>query len=143
MSQLPALIERTPVPRPTESHDGPVVRIQKMIFAEAVARGASDIHIEPSRESTKVRCRIDGQLRETMEVPRWMHDNLAVRIKILAQLDIAERRVPQDGHISGENDIRVSTLPTRWGEKIVLRVLRRDRAVRNISELGLPPDGEE
>jgi type II secretory ATPase GspE/PulE/Tfp pilus assembly ATPase PilB-like protein len=114
-----------------------------MIFQEAFSLGASDVHIEPFRESTKIRCRINGQLQETMELPRWMHDNLVVRIKVISKLDIAERRIPQDGHIPGANDIRVSILPTRWGEKIVLRLLRRDRSVMTITQLGLPSACEE
>jgi type II secretory ATPase GspE/PulE/Tfp pilus assembly ATPase PilB-like protein len=142
MTQLPALIERQ-APRETEQPAAPIVRIQQMIFSEAVSLGASDVHIEPCRDSTKVRCRIDGQLRETMELPRWMHENLVVRVKILSKLDIAEKRIPQDGHIPGANDIRVSVLPTRWGEKIVLRILRRDRSVMTISQFGLARDCEE
>ena len=142
MSQLPALIER-PAPREIEPQAAPIVRLQKMIFEEALSLGASDVHIEPCRESTKVRCRVDGQLRETMELPRWMHENLVVRIKVLSRLDIAEKRAPQDGHISGADDIRVSILPTRWGEKIVLRILRRDRSVMTIAQLGLPASCEE
>ena len=142
MTQLPALIERSAPPAPDASV-APIVRIQTLIFGEAVSLGASDVHIEPFRESTKVRCRVDGHLREIMEVPRWMHDKLVVRIKILAKLDISERRVPQDGHISGGDDIRVSVLPTRWGEKIVLRILRRDRSLLTISQLGLPVESEE
>ena len=119
------------------------MRLQNMIFAEAASLGASDVHIEPGRRSTKVRCRVNGQLREMMELPRWMHDNLVVRIKVLAKLDITEKRTPQDGHISGDDDVRVSVLPTRWGEKIVLRLLRRDRSVMTIAQLGLPHVCEE
>ena len=142
MTQLPALIERR-APCEPEPQAAPVVRLQKMIFTEAASLGASDVHIEPGRLSTKVRCRIDGQLRETLELPRWMHESLIVRIKVLAKLDIAEKRVPQDGHISGDDDVRVSVLPTRWGEKIVLRILRRDRSVMTMAQLGLPPACEE
>jgi type IV pilus assembly protein PilB len=142
MNQLPALIERARAQKP-EGDASPVIRIQNMIFSEATALGASDVHIEPARELTTVRCRIDGQLRETMTIPRWMHDKLVVRIKVLAKLDIAERRVPQDGHIPGTDDIRVSVLPSRWGEKVVLRILRRDRSVMTIAQLGLPAASEE
>ena len=120
------------------------MRIQKMILDEAAAMDASDIHIEPSQGSTRVRYRVDGVLKETMEVPRWMHENLVVRIKVLARLDISERKVPQDGHITAEEsnglDIRVSVLPTRWGETIVIRMLRRGRSLMTLSQLGFQSD---
>src|SRR5262249_3247166 len=123
MSQLPAVIPRER-PRTTVEESAPVVRIQKMIFEEAAAIDAIDVHIEPSQAATRVRYRINGVLNESLEVPRWMHENLVVRIKVLAKLDISERRIPQDGHITAEDanglDIRVSVLPTRWGEKIVI-----------------------
>ena len=114
-----------------------------MIFEEAAAMDASDIHIEPGQAATRVRYRVDGVLRESLEIPRWMHDNLVVRIKVLARLDISERRVPQDGHITAEEpnapDIRVSILPTRWGEKIVIRMLRRGRSLMTLAQLGFQP----
>jgi type IV pilus assembly protein PilB len=146
MSQLPALIQR-PSPLSSEQESAPVVRIQKMIFEEAAATDASDVHIEPAQMNTRVRYRIDGVLKETLELPRWMHESLVSRIKILARLDISERRVPQDGHITAEDpqglDIRVSVLPTRWGEKIVIRMLRRGRALMTLSQLGFQPAIEE
>src|SRR6185436_1140545 len=101
MSQLPALIERA-VPREPDRETAPIVRIQKMIFEEAATLGASDIHIEPGRTGTRVRYRVNGLLQHTTQLPRWIHDNLAVRIKVLANLDVADRRLPQDGHISAE-----------------------------------------
>jgi type II secretory ATPase GspE/PulE/Tfp pilus assembly ATPase PilB-like protein len=82
-----------------------------------------------------------------MEVPKWMHENLVVRIKVLAKLDMSERRIPQDGHITAEEsngmDIRVSVLPTRWGEKIVIRILRRGRPLMTLAQLGIQPKTEE
>src|SRR5262245_48787309 len=139
MSQLPAVIHRDK-PRPTGDESSPVVRIQKLIFQEAAAMDAIDIHIEPSQGATRVRFRVNGILRESLEVPRWMHDNLVVRIKVLAKLDISERRVPQDGHITADEsndlDVRVSVLPTRWGEKIVIRMLRRGRSLMTLGQLG-------
>lgn len=145
MSQLPALVQREK-PRVAEECP-PIVRIQKMIFEEAAAMDASDIHIEPGQSATRVRYRVDGVLRETMEVPKWMHENLVVRIKVLSRLDISERRVPQDGHITAEEskglDIRVSVLPTRWGEKIVIRMLRRGRSLMTLAQLGFQPALEE
>src|SRR6266850_1047635 len=139
MSQLPALVSREKA-RTMDDECPPIVRIQKMIFEEAAAMDASDIHIEPGQSATRVRYRLNGLLRETLEVPRWMHENLVVRIKVLARLDISERRVPQDGHIAAEGsgglDIRVSVLPTRWGEKIVIRLLRRGRSLMSLAQLG-------
>jgi type IV pilus assembly protein PilB len=118
-----------------------------MIFAEAASLGASDIHIEPGRAGTRVRYRVNGLLQHTIELPRWIHDNLAVRIKVLASLDVADRRAPQDGHISAEvaggDDFRVSTVPTRWGEKIVIRLLKKARAAMSFAELGFPGTVEE
>ncbi len=146
MSQLPALVYRDKQPQTVDS-SSPIVRIQKMIFEEAAAADASDVHIEPSQGSTRVRYRVDGVLKESLEIPRWMHENLVVRIKVLARLDISERRVPQDGHITAEEaagpDIRVSVLPTRWGEKIVLRILRRGRSLMTLAQLGFRPQVEE
>jgi type IV pilus assembly protein PilB len=146
MSQLPALVERA-VPREPDHETAPIVRIQKMIFAEAASLGASDIHIEPGRSGTRVRYRVHGLLQQTTELPRWIHDNLAVRIKVLANLDVADRRLPQDGHISaaaaGGDDFRVSTVPTRWGEKIVIRLLKRARSSMSLAELGFPAAVED
>jgi type II secretory ATPase GspE/PulE/Tfp pilus assembly ATPase PilB-like protein len=155
MSQLPAIVQRQkPLPETAPEPDySPIIRIQKLIFQEAMALDASDIHIEPGQNFTRVRCRIGGLLKQTLEVPRWMHESLVVRIKILAKLDISERRVPQDGHIhaggaaeageAGDADLRVSTLPTRWGEKIVIRILRRGRSLLTLSQLGFRPAIEE
>src|SRR5262245_10115058 len=149
MTQLPALIERTP-PRESNSLSdaSPIIRIQRTIFAEADVLGASDIHIEPGRVNTRIRCRIHGALRQTAELPRWLHENLVVRIKVLAHLDVTERRVPQDGHINAEatgtDDARVSTVPTRWGEKVVIRMLKRETNALSISEIGFQkPLGEK
>ncbi len=107
----------------TESE--PVVKLASLVFNEAVKLDASDIHIEPSEYDAVVRFRIDGMLRQYTEVSKWMFSPLTSRIKILADLDIAEKRVPQDGRIrytfNGQNyDFRVSTLPTHFGEKPLL-----------------------
>src|SRR5215831_6255137 len=146
MSQLPAVIPREK-PRATSEESAPVVRIQKMIFDEAAAMDASDIHIEPSQAATRVRYRVNGVLNGSLEIPRWMHENLVVRIKVLSKLDISERRNPQDGHITAEDssglDVRVSVLPTRWGEKIVIRMLRRGRSLMTLAQLGFKPGVEE
>jgi type II secretory ATPase GspE/PulE/Tfp pilus assembly ATPase PilB-like protein len=146
MSQLTSLVRRE------TQHDAPelsspIIKIQKTIFDEALAIDASDIHIEPANEVTRVRYRVDGVLKESRKIPRWIHENLVVRIKVLARLDISERRIPQDGHIAAEvssgPDLRVSVLPTRWGEKIVIRLLRRGRSVMTLGQLGFQPLIEE
>jgi type II secretory ATPase GspE/PulE/Tfp pilus assembly ATPase PilB-like protein len=148
MSQLPALIERTGVRESGSGADSsPVIRIQKAIFAETATLGASDIHIEPGRVCTRVRCRVDGALRQVAELPRWLHENLVVRIKVMSHLDVAERRAPQDGHINAEatgtDDARVSTIPSRWGEKIVIRMLKRARYAMSLSQIGFPKPFED
>ncbi len=148
MSQLPALIERgSPREATTSADSSPIIRIQKAVFAEAAALGASDIHIEPGRISTRIRCRVHGALRQTAELPRWLHENLVVRIKVMAQLDVAERRAPQDGHINAEatgtDDARVSTIPSRWGEKIVIRMLKRASNAMSLTQIGFPKSFEE
>jgi type IV pilus assembly protein PilB len=131
----------------TEEEGAPAVRIQKIVFSQAAELDASDIHIEPRATTTCIRYRLNGLMKEGMEIPRWMHESLVARIKILAKLDIAEHRVPQDGHISGDGagspDIRVSVLPSKNGEKIVLRLLRQNRAARSLAELNLETDIEE
>jgi type IV pilus assembly protein PilB len=137
--------------RPGEKQDltqetSPVVQIQKMIFEEARVLDASDVHIEPRSSVTCVRYRVNGLMKDGLNVPRWLHENLIARIKILAKLDISERRVPQDGQISAEGnnpDIRVSVLPSKNGEKIVLRLLRNNRTAPSLPQLNLPPNIEE
>ena len=123
----------------------PVVKLVNLIIQDGIKMGASDIHIEPRLHGVQVRTRVDGLLREFMQVPKWLHGPLVSRLKILAKLDIAERRVPQDGRIrvTLENrgvDLRVSTLPTHFGEKAVLRVLGTGGAVPPTASLGLKGD---
>jgi type IV pilus assembly protein PilB len=146
MSQLPALVPRQKS-RIAGDESPPIIRIQKMIFEGAASSGASDIHIEPAQQSTRIRYRVDGLLKEALEIPRWMHENLVIRIKVLSKLDISEKRVPQDGHITADDangpDIRVSVLPTRWGEKIVIRLLRRGRSFKTLSQIGFQSGVEE
>jgi type IV pilus assembly protein PilB len=146
-SQLPEIVRHTPAPIETGAEYAPIIRLQKIIFEEAVAQEASDIHIEPHSASSSVRFRINGLMKDAFEVPRWLHDNLVARIKILAKLDISERRVPQDGHIGADDsdgpEIRVSVLPSRSGEKVVMRLLRSNKSIRSLAELDLPEDIEE
>lgn len=126
----------------TESE--PVVRMVSLIFDEAIKLNASDIHIEPAENDAVVRFRIDGMLRQYTELSKWMFSPLTSRIKILSDLDIAEKRVPQDGRIryslNGQAfDFRVSTLPTHFGEKTVIRVLKHDKSLLDLKNLGIAP----
>lgn len=125
--------------------DAPVVRLVNQIIREAVMDDASDIHIEPGEHSVRVRYRVDGVLHERMQLPLSVRPGLTSRIKIMADLDIAERRRPQDGRIalSVNNrpvDIRVATLPTPLGESIVLRVLNHDVQLHTLGDLGMSDD---
>jgi type II secretory ATPase GspE/PulE/Tfp pilus assembly ATPase PilB-like protein len=124
----------------TESE--PVVKMATLIFNEALKLKASDIHIEPAENIAVIRYRIDGLLTQHMETSREMYIPLTSRIKIMADLDIAEKRVPQDGRIRYENegeqyDFRVSTLPTHWGEKTVIRILKHDTTMLSMAKIGL------
>ncbi len=125
-----------------KSQAEPVVRLVDHIFDEALRLNATDIHLEPVDTGVTVRLRRDGLLREFLVLPRWVQASLTSRIKILAELDIAEKRLPQDGRIQrawqGDTlDVRVSTLPTRLGEKLVLRLLRQDAAVTDLVQVGM------
>jgi type IV pilus assembly protein PilB len=124
----------------------PVVKFINSLLADAVQRGASDVHIEPYEEELRIRYRIDGILREMVSPPLRMKAALISRVKILADLNIAERRVPQDGRIKMKMghrviDFRVSTLPTLFGEKIVLRILDRSNLTLDLDKLGFPDNG--
>lgn len=133
----------------SETDDAPVVRYINKVLVDAIRRGASDIHFEPYEKYFRVRLRLDGQLRETAKPPVQMANKLAARLKVLSRLDLAERRVPQDGRIkmklSAQRaiDFRVSTCPTLWGEKIVLRILDADSARLGIDSLGYEPEQKE
>ncbi len=121
----------------------PAVQIVASMIRAATAKRASDIHIEPQSTETSIRLRIDGILREHLRIPRALQNSVASRIKILSDLDIAERRVPQDGRflvrIAGRRlDLRVSTLPTQYGEKVVMRLLETDAPMQEFSALGFP-----
>jgi type IV pilus assembly protein PilB len=121
----------------------PAVQIVASMIRAAAAKKASDIHIEPQSDETSIRLRIDGILREHQRIPRAVQNSVASRIKILSDMDIAERRVPQDGRflvkILGHRlDLRVSTLPTQYGEKVVMRLLETDAPAQDFSGLGFP-----
>ena len=125
--------------------DTPVVRFVKKIFMDAIRQHASDIHIEPYEEKLRIRYRLDGVLHEIATPPLSLSTRIVARIKILSRLDIAERRIPQDGRMKlrlakdHEIDFRVSTLPTQFGEKVVIRVLDNSGAALGLETLGLEP----
>ncbi|PYP48407.1 MAG: type IV-A pilus assembly ATPase PilB [Gemmatimonadetes bacterium] len=128
--------------------DAPVVKLINGLLTDAVKRGASDIHIEPFEHEMRVRYRVDGALHEVMKPPIKMRAALTSRIKIMAQLNIAERRVPQDGRIKlkfGAKviDYRVSTLPVLFGEKIVLRILDKGNLTLDLTKFGFEPKAEQ
>jgi len=128
--------------------DAPVVKLINGLLTDAVKRGASDIHIEPFEHEMRVRYRVDGALLEVMKPPVKMRAALTSRVKIMAQLNIAERRVPQDGRIKLKMgtrviDFRVSTLPVLFGEKIVLRILDKGNLTLDLKTFGFEPKAEE
>ncbi len=129
--------------------DTPVVKFINKILVDAIRRGASDIHFEPYEDSYRVRVRVDGVLRSVSRMANKMHARIAARLKVMAQLDIAEKRVPQDGRIklnlskTKQMDFRVSTLPTLFGEKIVLRILDGSAAKLGIDKLGYEEDQQK
>ncbi len=121
--------------------DGQIIRIVNLLLANAIRGGASDIHLEPYEESVRVRYRVDGKMAEVTPPPRALFIQTISRLKVLSKMDIAERRVPQDGAISsrlGEKriDFRVSTVPTVYGEKMVLRILAKEATPDDLTKLG-------
>jgi type IV pilus assembly protein PilB len=124
--------------------EAPIVRLANLIISRGVQDGASDIHVEPSRTGVRVRYRVDGILQDAQTLPKKVQASLISRIKIMAEMDIAEKRAPQDGRISliiegKQYDFRVSTLPAVFGEKVVLRVLDKSALNIGLSKLGLLP----
>jgi type IV pilus assembly protein PilB len=127
------------------SNAAPTVRLVNMVLADAVRMGASDIHIEPQRDSLRIRYRVDGVLREVMSVPRSALASVVSRLKIVSGLDIGERRLPQDGRtriaVDGQLvDARVSSLPSVHGEKVVVRLLAPADRLQPLADVGLDPD---
>jgi general secretion pathway protein E len=125
--------------------DAPIIRMINMIFMQALREGASDIHVEPFENRSAVRFRVDGVLKDVYEPPRALHAALASRIKVMAEMDIAEKRLPQDGRIAIKLggraiDVRVSTLPTGHGERVVLRLLAKDAERLSLEHLGMRDD---
>ena len=125
-----------------QEDDAPIVRLINALLSEAIRVGASDIHIEAFEKKLSVRLRVDGQLREIVQPRRELAPLLVSRIKVMAKLDIAEKRIPQDGRISlrlagREVDVRVSTLPSSHGERVVMRLLDKQAGRLNMTHLGL------
>jgi type IV pilus assembly protein PilB len=123
----------------------PIVRLVNLILSEAAAAGASDIHIEPQETLLQIRHRVDGLLREVLTIPHHLQDQTISRFKIMSGMDIAERRKPQDGRsrlrFGGRRiDLRVSTLPTQYGEKVVIRLLNSEGAIPPLEAMGFSPD---
>jgi type IV pilus assembly protein PilB len=132
-----------------QGEDAPVVRLVNVVLMSAIQKGASDIHIEPYEKELRVRYRIDGILYNIMAPPMKYRDAIVSRVKIMSKLDIAEKRLPQDGRIKiryneqgepKEIDFRVSVLPTLFGEKIVLRLLDKDKLMLDMTKLGFEPE---
>jgi type IV pilus assembly protein PilB len=127
------------------TQDSPIVQLANMIVTRAIEEGASDIHLEPTKDCLKVRYRIDGILHDVMTIPRRAQFSLISRVKIMSEMDIAEKRAPQDGRFAatihgGEYDFRVSSLPAIYGEKVVLRILDKSSITVGLDKLGLSPE---
>ncbi|HEV2889961.1 MAG TPA: ATPase, T2SS/T4P/T4SS family [Frankiaceae bacterium] len=125
--------------------DAPIVKFVNLLITQAIQDRASDIHIEPAERDLRVRFRIDGVLHEIMRSPKTIQAGVISRLKIMADINIAERRIPQDGRLSvnanGKKiDLRVATLPTVWGEKVVMRILDNSTAMLKLADLGFMPD---
>jgi type IV pilus assembly protein PilB len=128
--------------------DAPIVKFVNLLITQAIQDRASDIHIEPTERDLRVRFRIDGVLHEIMRSPKNIQSGVTSRLKIMADINIAERRVPQDGRLSVTSngkkiDLRVATLPTVWGEKVVMRVLDNSTALLRLSDLGFGDNNYE
>jgi type IV pilus assembly protein PilB len=125
--------------------DAPIIRMANLLITQAIQEKASDIHVEPFKDSVRVRYRVDGIMSEAMRLPKNVQASLTSRLKIMGEMDIAEKRAPQDGRISlivdgREFDFRVSTLPSVFGEKVVMRILDKSSISIGLNKLGLLPD---
>jgi type IV pilus assembly protein PilB len=125
--------------------DAPIVKFVNLLITQAVADRASDIHVEPTENDLRIRFRIDGVLHEVMRSPRSIQGGVISRLKVMAEINIAERRIPQDGRIGMKVggrpiDLRVATLPTVYGEKVVMRILDKGQALMRLEDLGFLPE---
>jgi type IV pilus assembly protein PilB len=130
------------------AEDAPVIKLVYSILGQAVGEGASDVHFEPGEGEMRVRFRVDGVLREAAHVPKRMVNAVVSRVKIMSDLNIAEKRVPQDGRVSvtveeRRIDLRITTLPTQRGEGATIRILDKENAQRSLDELGMDGNGRE
>lgn len=128
-----------------KSKQPPIIRLLDFIFTDAIKSNASDIHIEPQVNNVAVRFRIDGVLHDRTNIPKYIQESLISRVKVISELDIAEKRAPQDGRMrikihDREIDLRISTLPTIYGEKIVMRILDKSRVPLDLKKLGVDKD---
>ena len=128
-----------------DTSDAPIIKLVNHILSQSIKARASDIHIEPYQNSFKVRYRVDGILYDLLTPPKWIQASLISRIKVMSKMNIAEKRLPQDGRLEvkmGEQDIdvRVSTIPTSFGERVVLRLLNKTSSLFQLSDLGLEPE---
>ena len=131
-----------------DTSEAPIIRLVNQIITRSIRARASDIHIEPYQDSLKIRYRVDGILYDLLSPPKWMQLSLISRIKVMSRLNIAEKRLPQDGRLtirlgSQEIDIRVSTIPTAFGERLVLRLLNKSGSLLTLAELGISPPQRE
>ena len=131
-----------------DTSEAPIIRLVNQIITRSIRARASDIHIEPYQDSLKIRYRVDGILYDLLTPPKWMQPALISRIKVMSRLDIAEKRLPQDGRMnirigSQEIDIRISTIPTAFGERVVLRLLNKSGSLLTLTELGISPPQRE
>ncbi len=125
--------------------DAPIVKLVNLLIGQAIADRASDVHIEPGQHDLRVRYRVDGVLHEVMRPPKNIQSGIISRLKVMAEMNIAERRIPQDGRVrttidGREIDLRVATLPTVHGEKVVMRILDKSNALLRLTDLGFLPE---
>jgi type IV pilus assembly protein PilB len=142
------LTQNAPIDFGASGEDSSVIQLVQRVIKEAVERGASDIHFEPGEAEMRVRYRIDGVLQEAARIPTSAVPAVISRVKILSDLDIAERRIPQDGRISTESagrpiDLRVATLPSAYGENVVMRILDQSQVMIDLDQLGMLPQALE
>ncbi|MBW2030724.1 MAG: Flp pilus assembly complex ATPase component TadA [Deltaproteobacteria bacterium] len=144
MEFLPEREEQEEEDRFEEMKDSPFVKMVDLVIKNAIKKGASDVHIEAQENQVRVRNRIDGVLQDSIKLPKWTQPIIISRIKVLGGMDIAEKRLPQDGRIKVRSknisvDLRVSTLPTYYGEKAVIRILNKEATFLSIGDLGFSP----
>ena len=145
-SEAANLAEETDLDAPEAAvEDAPIVKLVQMLLTRGIAERASDVHIEPTEKDVRVRFRVDGVLHEVMRSPKNIQGGLISRLKVMADMNIAERRVPQDGRVSlrvgGVSvDLRIATLPTVYGEKVVIRILNKESVLLRLGDLGFSDD---